>query len=183
MAAGLDKDAVSAARAWARWVGSTPTELWIAYLAYNRQPRLFRMPHSRAIINRSQFNNSGVEALAARLDQWGVRRGNNALDYSVGVSIGKTKWATPLEDAADDHLHSGRSRRMRTRSRSTSPAPIPGLRSLQDREALTQLTTASVSTAAELNPADPLPTTSSWRPISAVRWRSSLPVRTPGSPG
>jgi len=87
-----------------------------------------------------------------------VRRGNNALDYPVGVSIGKTK-ATPLEDAVDDYLHS-----LRTIAPyadyvaiNVSSPNTPGLRSLQDREALTQLTTALVSTAAELNPADPLP--------------------------
>ena len=159
VAAGLDKDGL-AARAWgALGFGFAELGTVTAHAQPgNRQPRLFRMPHSRAIINRMGFNNSGVEALAARLDQWGVRRGNNALDYPVGVSIGKTK-ATPLEDAVDDYLHS-----LRTIAPyadyvaiNVSSPNTPGLRSLQDREALTQLTTALVSTAAELYPADPLP--------------------------
>jgi dihydroorotate dehydrogenase len=148
----------------------------------NRQPRLFRMPHSRAIINRMGFNNSGVEALAARLDQWDVRRGNNALDYPVGVSIGKTK-ATPLEDAVDDYLHS-----LRTIAPyadyvaiNVSSPNTPGLRSLQDREALTQLTTALVSTAPNSIRPIRCRSSSSWRPIwHRTMWAgSSPPVRTP----
>lgn len=159
VAAGLDKDGI-AARSWgALGFGFAELGTVTAHAQPgNRQPRLFRLPHSRAIINRMGFNNSGVEALAARLEQWGVRRGNNALDYPVGVSVGKTK-VTPLEEASDDYLYS-----LRTIAPyadylaiNVSSPNTPGLRSLQDRDALRALTSALVGTAAELDPVKPLP--------------------------
>lgn len=159
VAAGLDKDG-QAARAWgALGFGFAELGTVTAHAQPgNRQPRLFRLPHSHAIINRMGFNNSGVEALAAKLDQWGVRRGNNALDYPVGVSIGKTK-VTPIAEAIDDYLFS-----LRTIAGyadyvaiNVSSPNTPGLRSLQDREALSRLTTALVGAAHELDAANPLP--------------------------
>ncbi|MGI5951149.1 MAG: quinone-dependent dihydroorotate dehydrogenase [Brooklawnia sp.] len=159
VAAGMDKDG-SAARAWSA-LGFGFTELGTVTAHAqpgNRQPRLFRLPHSHAIINRMGFNNAGVEALAARLDQWGVRRGNKVLDLPVGVSIGKTK-VTPLEEAAEDYLHS-----LRTIAPyadyiaiNVSSPNTPGLRSLQDRDAFGSLASALTSTAAELAGPSPLP--------------------------
>ncbi|WP_341728743.1 quinone-dependent dihydroorotate dehydrogenase [Brooklawnia sp.] len=159
VAAGLDKDG-TAARAWgALGFGFAELGTVTAHAQPgNRQPRLFRLPHSRAIINRMGFNNSGVEALAAKLEQWGVRRANNALDYPVGVSIGKTK-VTPLDQATDDYLHSLRAIAPYADyiAINVSSPNTPGLRSLQDRDALDDLTTALVATAAELNPRNPVP--------------------------
>lgn len=159
VAAGLDKDG-QAARAWSG-LGFGFAELGTVTAHAqpgNRQPRLFRLPHSHAIINRMGFNNAGVEALAARLSQWGVARGNNALDCPVGVSIGKTK-VTPLEEAVDDYLYS-----LHTIAPyadyvaiNVSSPNTAGLRSLQDREALGQLTAALVAATRELDPARPLP--------------------------
>lgn len=159
VAAGLDKDG-AAARAWgALGFGFAELGTVTAHAQPgNRQPRLFRLPHSRAIINRMGFNNAGVEALAARLNSWGVRRGNNALDLPVGVSIGKTK-VTPIEEAVADYLHS-----LRTIAPyadyiavNISSPNTPGLRTLQGPEALSSLTTALVATAGELDEADPIP--------------------------
>jgi dihydroorotate dehydrogenase len=62
----------------------------------NPKPRMFRVPHSRALINRMGFNNKGVDHLVARLSgsrYRGIR----------GISIGKN-FDTPLENAQDDYL-------------------------------------------------------------------------------
>jgi dihydroorotate dehydrogenase len=62
----------------------------------NAKPRMFRVPHSCALINRMGFNNKGVDHLVARLSgsrYRGVR----------GISIGKN-FDTPLENAQDDYL-------------------------------------------------------------------------------
>jgi dihydroorotate dehydrogenase len=62
----------------------------------NPRPRMFRVPHSCALINRMGFNNKGVDHLIARLSRSrypGIR----------GISIGKN-FDTPLENAQDDYL-------------------------------------------------------------------------------
>ncbi len=62
----------------------------------NPQPRLFRLPEDRALINRLGFNNGGMEAMARNLAL--ARR-----PVPIGVNIGKNK-ATPPESAASDYL-------------------------------------------------------------------------------
>jgi dihydroorotate dehydrogenase len=62
----------------------------------NPKPRMFRIPESRALINRMGFNNKGVDHLVAQLSHSryrGVR----------GISIGKN-FDTPLENAQDDYV-------------------------------------------------------------------------------
>ncbi len=62
----------------------------------NPKPRMFRVAHSCALINRMGFNNKGVDHLIARLSRSrfrGIR----------GISIGKN-FDTPLENAQDDYL-------------------------------------------------------------------------------
>ena len=71
----------------------------------NDMPRLFRLPESRAIINRLGFNNRGAPALAERLAAAGINRGNLAVGIPLGISIGKTK-KVPLDEAAEDYLAS-----------------------------------------------------------------------------
>jgi dihydroorotate dehydrogenase len=66
----------------------------------NPQPRLFRVPADRGLINRMGFNNHGAAAAAGRLSR---RRG----DVPIGANIGKTK-VTPPEGAADDYTTSAR---------------------------------------------------------------------------
>jgi len=63
----------------------------------NPQPRLFRLPQDRALLNRMGFNNHGAKAAAARLA--GRRR------TIVGVNIGRSK-VTPNERALDDYVES-----------------------------------------------------------------------------
>lgn len=62
----------------------------------NPKPRLFRLPEAFALINRMGFNNKGVEALVATLEN---------TDYRgiLGINIGKNK-ETSLNDAVDDYL-------------------------------------------------------------------------------
>ena len=103
--------------------------------AGNPQPRLFRLPQDRALINRMGFNNEGVEALAQRLRRRG-RPGNTVL----GGNIGKNK-VTPNEEATSDYV--------KCFERlfplvdyfvvNVSSPNTPNLRALQDREPLTAL--------------------------------------------
>lgn len=159
VAAGLDKDGVAAA-AWAP-LGFGFAELGTVTAHAqpgNPRPRLFRLIRSRAIINRMGFNNNGAESLAAKLAGAQVARGNNALGCPVGVSIGKTK-RIPLEQAVPDYLFS-----LETLAPyadylaiNVSSPNTPGLRSLQGRRQLEELTGALVSRARELDPHHPLP--------------------------
>ncbi|MFT5691498.1 MAG: dihydroorotate dehydrogenase [Oceanicoccus sp.] len=62
----------------------------------NPHPRLFRLPHARAIINRMGFNNNGVDYLVQRVV-------NSSYKGILGINIGKNK-DTPPEKAVDDYL-------------------------------------------------------------------------------
>lgn len=66
----------------------------------NPQPRLFRLPGDRALLNRMGFNNEGAARLAERLTR-------HTPSTPVGVNIGKTK-TTPPEQAVDDYAASAR---------------------------------------------------------------------------
>lgn len=69
----------------------------------NDQPRLFRLPADRALVNRMGFNNDGAETIKQRLIKW-----NNTKPQTpnpkliVGGNIGKNK-ITPNEDAWKDY--------------------------------------------------------------------------------
>ena len=149
LAAGMDKDGVGT-KTWGS-LGFGHVELGTVTAQPqpgNDRPRLFRLPDSRAIINRMGFNNLGASALAERLAAAGVSRGNLAVGIPVGISIGKTKKA-PLDEAAEDYLAS-----LRTVARyadylaiNVSSPNTPGLRSLQDAETLADLISALVDQA------------------------------------
>ena len=66
----------------------------------NPQPRLFRLPADRGLLNRMGFNNHGAGALALQLAR-------HRPDVPIGVNIGKTK-VTPPEHAVDDYRASAR---------------------------------------------------------------------------
>ena len=66
----------------------------------NPQPRLFRLPEDRGLLNRMGFNNHGAGALALRLAR-------SHPDVPIGVNIGKSK-ITPPERAAEDYAASAR---------------------------------------------------------------------------
>ena len=66
----------------------------------NPEPRLFRLPADRGLLNRMGFNNSGAGQLALRLAR-------HRPDVPIGVNIGKSK-ITPPERAAEDYAESAR---------------------------------------------------------------------------
>lgn len=66
----------------------------------NPEPRLFRLPQDRALLNRMGFNNDGAGQLALRL-------AHHHPDIPIGVNIGKSK-VTPAEQAAGDYASSAR---------------------------------------------------------------------------
>ncbi len=67
----------------------------------NEQPRLFRLPKDKAIINRMGFNNDGVEIVRTRLELFHQHKKNN--DLIIGGNIGKNK-VTANEDAWKDYV-------------------------------------------------------------------------------
>src|SRR5256885_14540871 len=83
------------------------------------------------------FNNAGAAALAARLRSLGPLR------TPLGISIGKSK-ITPVADAVEDYLTSLRLLRSYADyiAVNVSSPNTPGLRSLQDRPALSTLLSA-----------------------------------------
>ena len=152
LAAGMDKDGVGI-RAWSS-LGFGHVELGTVTAqpqSGNDKPRLFRLPQSRAIINRMGFNNRGAPALADRLAASGVSRGNLAVGIPIGISIGKTK-SVPLAEAAEDYLTSLRAiaRYADYVAINVSSPNTPGLRSLQDARTLAQLISALVNQAWQL---------------------------------
>ncbi len=62
----------------------------------NLQPRMFRLPARRAIINRMGFNNAGVDHLVACVKRARYRG-------VLGINVGKN-FDTPIERAAEDYL-------------------------------------------------------------------------------
>ncbi|GJF13630.1 dihydroorotate dehydrogenase (quinone) [Mycolicibacterium cyprinidarum] len=131
LAAGFDKDGLGV-RTWGALgfgyaeVGTVTAQPQPG----NPQPRMFRLPADRALLNRMGFNNHGARALAVQL----ARR---SPDVPIGVNIGKTK-LTPPERAADDYAESARllgSLAAYLVVNVSSPN-TPGLRDLQSVESL-----------------------------------------------
>jgi dihydroorotate dehydrogenase len=150
LAAGFDKGQVSVAGLFA--MGFSHLEVGTITprpQPGNDRPRLFRLPEHQALINRMGFNNLGAEACAARLDALpaGARLG------PVGLNVGKNK-VTPNEQAVDDYLacidllH----RRADYLVVNISSPNTPGLRQLQEKEALDRLLRACVARLAERAP-------------------------------
>lgn len=116
LAAGYDKDAL----AWRglAHLGFGHIEVGTVTLnpqSGNPRPRVFRLPHDRAIINRMGFPGRGAAFAANRLDQIvgathaspteSLKKGTPVPSDSnpiLGVNIGKNK-ATPLEHAHNDY--------------------------------------------------------------------------------
>ncbi len=117
--------------------------------AGNDKPRLFRLPKDKALINRMGFNNDGVEAIVQRLKNWqltvGSRQSNtpqSTANYQliIGGNIGKNK-ITPNEAAWKDYeicftaLHDW----VDYFVVNVSSPNTPGLRELQEKEALAKI--------------------------------------------
>jgi dihydroorotate dehydrogenase len=97
----------------------------------NPRPRMFRLPEDGALVNRMGFNNEGADAVGERLDR------DPLPPAPVGVNVGKSK-STPLSEAPADYRYTYE--RVADAADyvvvNVSSPNTPGLRSLQDRDAL-----------------------------------------------
>jgi len=101
----------------------------------NPTPRLFRLPHDRALINRMGFNNAGAAAAAHRLAHRGAG--------TVGVNIGKTKRVAEADAIADFTASAERLAPLADYLVVNVSSPnTPGLRDLQAADKLRPLLTA-----------------------------------------
>ncbi|WP_018024030.1 quinone-dependent dihydroorotate dehydrogenase [Corynebacterium ulceribovis] len=132
LAAGFDKTA-HAADAWSP-LGFGYAELGTVTAKAqpgNPQPRLFRVPADRGIINRMGFNNPGADVVKKHLANR-KRTGD-----VIGINIGKTK-VTPLAEAEADYRYSAQ--RLAPLADflvvNVSSPNTPGLRDLQAVESL-----------------------------------------------
>ncbi|HRF02273.1 MAG TPA: quinone-dependent dihydroorotate dehydrogenase [Pirellulaceae bacterium] len=138
LAAGFDKDAMLIRELPAIGFGFVEVGTLTAHSQPgNPQPRLFRLPADRAVINRMGFNNGGSAAAADRLKRAPKSR------VPLGINIGKSK-ITPNDEALEDYLTSFR--RLADMADyvtvNVSSPNTPGLRQLQDREPLQRLLAA-----------------------------------------
>ena len=159
------------------------------------RPRPARQPAAAAVPDAAQPGDhqpDGVQQLGRRSAGSPARPvGRAARKQCARLSGGRVDRArpsaTPLEDAVDDYLHS-----LRTIAPyadyvaiNVSSPNTPGLRSLQDREALTSADDRPGEHRRRTQPGRSAAGSSSWRPIwRRTMWAgSSLPVRTPGLSG
>lgn len=139
LAAGMDKNAV-ALPAWeALGFGFIEIGTITAHAQPgNPRPRLFRYPSRHALVNRMGFNNDGADAVGRRLQH--LKESGRWPRIPVGVNLGKSK-ITELADAPSDYKTSFR--RLLPFGDyfvvNVSSPNTPGLRSLQDRGALTAI--------------------------------------------
>src|SRR5918999_2863911 len=89
LGAGFDKDGV-AIQGWAA-LGFGFVELGTVTprpQSGNPLPRLFRLPHDEALVNRMGFNNAGADALAGRIR---IARPRLPDGFVIGVNIGRNR--------------------------------------------------------------------------------------------
>jgi dihydroorotate dehydrogenase len=139
LAAGFDKSGV-ALPAWAALgfgfveIGTVTAKPQLG----NPKPRIFRLSQEEALINRLGFNNDGAEVVADRLGR--LHESGHWPRIPVGINIGKSR-ATPLEQAVEDY-HFSFSKLAPFAdyiALNVSSPNTPGLRSLQEKEALANL--------------------------------------------
>jgi dihydroorotate dehydrogenase len=99
----------------------------------NPRPRLFRLPHAAAIINRMGFNSAGLDAFLANLAR-------APRTVPLGINLGKNK-DTPAERTLDDYLTGLRAVYAHADyvTINISSPNTPGLRALQEEAALADL--------------------------------------------
>ena len=109
----------------------------------NPKPRLFRLPEDKAVINRMGFNNGGLAAFAARISR------HDALDGILGANVGANK---DSEDRVADYVAGIKAVYAYADyvTINISSPNTPGLRGLQDRDALETLLTACGDIARQL---------------------------------
>ena len=105
--------------------------------AGNPAPRLFRLPDQKALINRMGFNNDGVEKISRRLKE---RKSKQHAPIIIGGNIGKNK-ITQNEDAWKDYCinFKGLEEVVDYFVVNVSSPNTPGLRALQEKEALRKI--------------------------------------------
>ncbi|HMO31714.1 MAG TPA: quinone-dependent dihydroorotate dehydrogenase [Lacibacter sp.] len=110
--------------------------------AGNDKPRLFRLPQDRALINRMGFNNDGVEVIARRLADWRSSPTGKISRMVIGGNIGKNK-ITPNEEAWKDYekCFLALYPHVDYFVVNVSSPNTPGLRELQEKEALRTILT------------------------------------------
>lgn len=110
--------------------------------AGNEKPRLFRLPEDGALINRMGFNNEGVDVVAKRLKAWQHKKRNETHKMLIGGNIGKNK-TTPNEDAWQDYEICFRALYPYVDFFvvNVSSPNTPGLRELQEKDALKKILT------------------------------------------
>jgi dihydroorotate dehydrogenase len=135
----------------------------------NPQPRLFRLPRDRAVVNRMGFNNDGAEVVARRLAKRRTRIHHSKVTEPplggqesptqrvapvLGVNIGKSK-VVPEDDAVRDYEKSARllSPYADYLVVNVSSPNTPGLRNLQAVEKLEPILAAVRATADDVTSA------------------------------
>jgi dihydroorotate dehydrogenase len=116
----------------------------------NPRPRLFRLVDQRALINRMGFNNDGVVAVAERVAR--ARQRLRSVASIIGINIGKNR-DTAMQDATRDYvecLDVAYDVADYVTVNVSSPN-TPGLRQLQQRQALLELLGALCVRRAELH--------------------------------
>jgi dihydroorotate dehydrogenase len=124
--------------------------------AGNAKPRLFRLKRDHALINRMGFNNEGADQIAIRLitwRKWQMKYGNKEFPMRIGGNIGKNK-GTPNHEAWKDYVYC-----VRTLNEAVdyfvvnvSSPNTPGLRALQEKDALQEILLQVQTVNKELNP-------------------------------
>jgi dihydroorotate dehydrogenase len=152
LAAGLDKDGEAVAGLFA--MGFSFVEVGtVTPLPQpgNPMPRLFRAPAEKALINRMGFNNHGAQAMGEALRRTSWRPG------PVGVNLGKSK-NTPLERAFEDYVKGVDALGPLADYLvvNASSPNTPGLRALQEPEALAALLRAVRTRVEQVAPGKPL---------------------------
>lgn len=108
----------------------------------NEKPRLFRLPADKALINRMGFNNDGVEVVKSRLNLWREKNKNKSAGERliIGGNIGKNK-ITPNEEAWKDYeiCFNELFDVVDYFVVNVSSPNTPGLRALQDKDALVKI--------------------------------------------
>ena len=107
----------------------------------NEQPRLFRLPQDKALINRMGFNNDGVAQIRQRLEKWNHQRVEpQSGGMVIGGNIGKNK-VTANEDAWKDYetCFKGLFDHVDYFTVNVSSPNTPGLRALQEKDALLKI--------------------------------------------
>jgi dihydroorotate dehydrogenase len=105
--------------------------------AGNAQPRLFRIPDQKALINRMGFNNEGLDIISKRLKD---RKAKNNSPLIIGGNIGKNK-VTENADAWKDYCtnFNGLEEVVDYFVVNVSSPNTPGLRELQEKESLRKI--------------------------------------------